>query len=207
MDEFEKVNKGYFDKVAIKKEGNYQQEASNRLSDYVQSKNRKIILHNIEFKENLLDIGCGNGDFTNELNKIAPTTGIDISEEMIKLANKSFPDLKFLNSPVYKLPFKSKSFDSVICLNTIHHIKNTEKAIREICRVTKNQILIEIKNKYSLNYLRRSLIKNNNYRWKPTTVKEIKTVFNRYNFKLYKKYNILPILNPVYLLDFRRNNE
>lgn len=205
MDDFEIKNKKYFDNVAKTKKGDYQLEKdTNRLSNFIQNKNRKIILNSIGYKENILDIGCGNGEFTNELNKIAKTTAIDISEEMIKIAKKNFPNIDFIASSIYKLPFQEKTFSTVVCLNTIHHIKDIEAAIRELCRITKKQILIEIKNKNSVNYLRRRLIKNQEYLWKASTVKEMKNLFNNYNFKLYKKYNIIPLLNPVYILDFRR---
>ncbi len=205
MDEFEIKNKKYFNNVAKIRKGNYQLEKNtSRLSNYIQNKNRKIILDSIEHKESILDIGCGNGEFTNELNKIAKTTAIDISEEMIKIAKKTFPSINFMTSSIYKIPFQEKTFDTTVCLNTLHHVKDTETAIKELCRVTKYQILIEIKNKNSINYLRRILTKNQEYSWKASTVREIKYIFNKHNFKLHKKYNIIPLLNPVYILDFRR---
>ena len=205
MDEFEIKNKEYFNNIAKSKRGDYQLEKnSNRLSTYIQNKNRKIIINSINFKESILDIGCGNGEFTNELNKLAKTTAIDISEEMIKIAKKTFPNINFVASSMYSIPFQEKTFDTTVCLNTLHHIKNIETAIREICRVTKNQILIEIKNKKSINYLRRKLMKNQEYSWKASTTKEINEIFNKCNFKLYRKHNIIPLLNPVYILDFRR---
>ncbi len=204
MDEFEKINKEYFDKIARTEKGDYQKEAQSKISNYIQDKNRKIILDCLKNKENILDLGCGNGEFTNQLSKIATVTGIDISEEMIKIAKTSFPHINFLSASIYDLPLKNKSFDSTICLNTIHHIEDLEKAVKELCRVTKNQILIEIKNKNSLNYIRRNLLKNNKYLWKATTIKETKNTFKKHSFKLYKKHNIIPLLNPGYILDFRR---
>jgi len=59
----------------------------------------------------LLDLGCGMGRHAKEyLDMGAKVTGVDVSEEMIKLAKKIFPRLIFL------LPILNKSISMKIPL-------------------------------------------------------------------------------------------
>ncbi len=87
----------------------------------------------------ILDIGCGNArNLKPFLEKGFECTGIDSSKELIKLA-KNTKKAKFLYANAVKLPFPDASFDYVICLAVLHHLKpkNHEKALSEIKRVLK----------------------------------------------------------------------
>ena len=47
------------------------------------------------------------------------------------------------------MPFKNKSFDLTVCLNTLHHIHRNDfsKAINELSRITNRTLMVEIRNK------------------------------------------------------------
>jgi len=78
----------------------------------------------------LLDIGCGTGISTDFFN--VNSTGIDNCREMIgKKKNLKFGDAE-------KLPFKDRSFNTVISVTAFHNIKNMKKAMKEAIRVSKN---------------------------------------------------------------------
>lgn len=95
----------------------------------------------------LLDLGCGNGLIVpNVLDKNAIYTGIDISEKLIKIAQKRFKNeikekrVKLLTGNISKLPFKKESFDSVVSFSVFHHIPSKAirvKVLQEIKRVLK----------------------------------------------------------------------
>jgi ubiquinone/menaquinone biosynthesis C-methylase UbiE len=85
--------------------------------------------------ERVLDLGCGNGRFSQCLEK-TDYTGIDFSEELIKEAKKRFPQKRFLVANVLKLPFKEKFFDKVYSIAVIHQIPSHEKRI-EVLQETK----------------------------------------------------------------------
>ena len=102
------------------------------------------------FKENssILDVGCGKGfmlyDFLKKFPKLT-IKGIDISEYAIKNSLEQIrKNLLVCNAK--KLPFKSKSFDYVISINTIHNLEIEEcmQAIKEIERVSKFNSFITV---------------------------------------------------------------
>ena len=74
----------------------------------------------------LLDIGCGDGDFTIEFaNKGAQVTGIDISSEVLrklkqKLGKKSNINLLVMRSQ--DISFPPDSFNITLCITTLQHV-------------------------------------------------------------------------------------
>lgn len=88
--------------------------------------------------KSLLDIGCGRGYW---LNKVAETTslnltGCDLYDE-VKL-NKG----EYLKANIENLPFDDNEFDIVTCHHTIEHVRNLDKALNELKRVAKKQLII-----------------------------------------------------------------
>ena len=83
-------------------------------------------------------------DFKKILPK-AKIVGIDISKYAIKNSKKEVR--KFLKiGNAKKLPFKDKSFDLIISINTLHNLNRVDcaKALKEINRVTKNYAFITL---------------------------------------------------------------
>jgi SAM-dependent methyltransferase len=85
----------------------------------------------------LLDVGCGNGLITNQLN----ATGLDISRAA----------LTHLHTPAVqgnaiRLPFKTDAFDALVCTEVIEHLSYTDyhAALGELARVAKRYILISV---------------------------------------------------------------
>lgn len=86
----------------------------------------------------ILDAACGTGRSIPLLVKDgAEVTGIDISEEMIKIAQKNFPQGEFVKGDIENLPFADKSFDLVVALFAIVHLKDTDRFFQEVYRVLK----------------------------------------------------------------------
>ena len=94
----------------------------------------------------VLDAACGTGYGTRLLAQVADrVTGIDISPTAINHARKQYPvvALDFIEGDVLSLPFTDSSFDVVVSFETVEHIKEYQKFIRECRRVlTPNGILI-----------------------------------------------------------------
>lgn len=93
----------------------------------------------------LLDIGFGNGYLDRLIYRKGKCfiQGIDISEDMVKLAtanNRTVVDngdMKFDIGDCCDLSYADSSFDVVVTMNTIYFWKDTLEGLREIYRVLK----------------------------------------------------------------------
>lgn len=73
----------------------------------------------------ILDLGCGNGSFTQYLSqKGFQVIGLDPSESGITLAKRSFPNIEFIQGDIYHLPFDrlEGQFDYIISIDVIEHL-------------------------------------------------------------------------------------
>lgn len=63
----------------------------------------------------LLDIGCGEGWYTQQLRQVASTVfGLDISKAAIRYAAKKYPELQCCVASSYQLPFADDSVDAIL---------------------------------------------------------------------------------------------
>ncbi len=108
---------------------------------YLNTKQKMLKLAGIEKAESILDVGCGDGEVLSPF-KLNKYTGIDISEEAIKLNQAKRPDDLFLLFPDKEAAPDS---DLVICLDVLLH-QDTPKEyldiIDYITRKTKKCLLV-----------------------------------------------------------------
>ena len=98
--------------------------------------------------QKVLDLGCGTGDLLAGLD-VSEGVGIDLSEEMIKIARKKnpLPALRFLVGDSQDRRFLSSlntRFDTVILRNVItemHDVQAVFEAIHEVCH-TRTRVII-----------------------------------------------------------------
>jgi len=89
----------------------------------------------------ILDVGGGNGYFSQYLMKVCPKTHvIDIADEQLKM--NPLPASQQHCGTVYELPFKDGEFDVVFASNLLHHLNKPELAMKEITRVAKTHVVI-----------------------------------------------------------------
>lgn len=92
-------------------------------------------------KGTVLDLGCGPGQTTNYLHEQGCTNivGIDISQEMIKIANRHLPHLNFRVDNFFSLHYQNNSIGSIIAFYAIVNLTYDELSIvlKEISRVLK----------------------------------------------------------------------
>lgn len=91
----------------------------------------------------VLDIGTGSGLFAEAFHKRdVKVAGVDINQEMIKIARKFIPSGEFRVSPAEKLPFEDKTFDAVFLGLVFHEVNDYKKALEEAKRVARSEIFI-----------------------------------------------------------------
>jgi len=91
--------------------------------------------------DKILDVGCGNGRLLELLkDEKINYTGVDLSEKLIEIAQKRYPQNNFLVADNLNLPFSDNNFDKVFSIAVLHTIPSQnlrKKAIFEIKRVLK----------------------------------------------------------------------
>ena len=123
-----KQNKNYeiefFSSIA-KKSFEYD-ETTPEYQSYLKEVFTKVLPNATDLK--VLEAGCGSGTFGKKILELYPTlqvTGVDITPEMVELANTRRNNLKNYNAIVGDLEnkdlFDSEIFDFIICPFILHH--------------------------------------------------------------------------------------
>lgn len=89
--------------------------------------------------DKILEIGCGDGEFTKRLVSLdAQIVGTDVTPALIKKAQKTFvkKGIKFFVDDAEKMEIKNESFNVVCGISILHHI-DLEKSLKECFRVLK----------------------------------------------------------------------
>ena len=117
---------------------------------YRYKRNRFLeLLHEVHFEEqDVLEIGCGPGGNLLEIREHKPKrlVGVDISEEMVKLAKNKMPaDIELIKIDGTSLPFADAEFDIVFTATVLQH--NTDSVmltqlISELSRVSNDNVYL-----------------------------------------------------------------
>ena len=96
------------------------------------------ILGNIGGK-NVLDAGCGDGYFSNEMRKMgAIVSACDGSKKLLDIAKRDFPGIDYKEVDLTEsLPYESDKFDIVVSSLVLMDIKYIEPFFNEVNRILK----------------------------------------------------------------------
>jgi ubiquinone/menaquinone biosynthesis C-methylase UbiE len=126
---------------------------SNLVEDY--SRGTRQVFESFEYKERLLhwagldeyeprkilDIGCGEGTFTQFLERDfangVTVIGVDNTKEMVDFARSEYPTIDFRCEDMDHLSLSDDSIDFVFGRFAIHYSNDLTKTLTEIARVTK----------------------------------------------------------------------
>jgi SAM-dependent methyltransferase len=92
----------------------------------------RVILERLRGCRRALDIGCGTGRFTSQL-QVHEAIGLDRNRGMLELARKR--RLTCVLGDAHALPFKSGEFDAVVATDHVFSTLDVERALREVHRV------------------------------------------------------------------------
>ena len=87
--------------------------------------------------ERALDLGCGDGHFTQALSRAgAQATGLDVAEAALRRARARYPELDFVLGEIDEpLPLADNAFDLVWASEVIEHVADTARWLSEVRRV------------------------------------------------------------------------
>ena len=147
------------------------------------------------YNSKVLDIGCYDGYFLSTLDGIE-SYGIDNDIEALKIASNKVNFAISHDISNKQLPFAKDSFDFVVCMEVLEHLKDPDKLMVEIRRVVKafGTVLISIPNENTIWHRFKSVIGlgvdgtgfDGNYHLHFPTIKQSDTFVKKY-FKVKRK--------------------
>jgi len=180
MKNLEQKNKEFFDKIA----GYYDKIIFKNFLLNLVKKAVKFV--DVKKKSKILDAGCGTGNLLKILedeNKNLELYGVDISEEMLKIAKKKIENAKIKLEAVERLSFKENYFDYVFSVDAFHHYYNSKLVMKNFYRVLKKDCylaVVDFSFGILLNKIFNKIEPGNN---EMHTALEFKELFKKYKFK------------------------
>ena len=100
-------------------------------------KDMELIAQLVPKGSRVLDLGCGNGEFLAHLRDHRQCTGygIEIADANVLACEQRGVNVIQLNLEEGLALFEDQSFDVVLQLETLQHLRNTEKMLQETARV------------------------------------------------------------------------
>ena len=174
------VNKKFFNSVAsYYDKGIFNKWMNNKL---------KNMINKIELKNDstILDAGCGTGNLLKLLssqNKNFKLYGLDISQEMLKIARKKLEKSVILKQEsIENTSLKNNSFDYAFSTEAFHHYYDYDKAMKNFYKVLKKNsqlIILDLDFGFLLNKLFHFMEPGNN---KMHSKIEFRNIFKKYGF-------------------------
>jgi SAM-dependent methyltransferase len=103
----------------------------------------KKILDQVKPADNLLDLGCGNGELARHLSQLGHSgtyTGVDFSSTLLQLASAGQPPhFHFLQADLsctdWDAPIQGEKFDTILAFAVLHHLPGTELRLQVLRKV------------------------------------------------------------------------
>lgn len=84
----------------------------------------------------VVEIGSGTGNFLSLFGEVAGRLiGVDLTEGMLREAQRAFPDMLLVRADGARLPLPSRSVDLVTTAQSLHHIPDPLPILKEMRRV------------------------------------------------------------------------
>lgn len=89
--------------------------------------------------QRVLEVGCGTGAITRSLHPLtkAKVFGLDFNFPYIQAARQYDPATRFCDGDARQLPFRSASFDAVVCHFFLLWVPEADRALEEMLRVAR----------------------------------------------------------------------
>lgn len=181
-----------------------------RLADKKEKKIIGKLLSDLPEGRLVLDLACGTGRITEFLlSKGYRAWGVDISQEMLKVAQKrlsSFGEsVNFRQADAEDLPFEDKFFDSATCIKLMGHIppKTRIKILQDIKRVTKGPFVVAYYISDPIANIKRKIrrfLTGNRAPWFPISKKCLKEEVALANLKILKQKPLLRHVSETLIL-------
>ena len=169
------MNDNYYDIVNKTEEMNWWYRVRRKIV-------RSVILKNCKKRNNLkiLDAGCGVGATLKSISDLGNCFGIDSHDKAVNYCReKGIKNVRL--GDITDLSFDDNSFDVILVLDVLEHIKDDEAAIKEMGRVLREDgLLIIFVPALKILWSKTDELSHHFRRY---TLKELKNKINKYGFK------------------------
>jgi 2-polyprenyl-3-methyl-5-hydroxy-6-metoxy-1,4-benzoquinol methylase len=142
-----KKNVNQFNEDASSREGYSYSTNASYSSKIANQRMTEAIFKNIPIEaKTLIDVGCGDGVYTQELSERYPQfkiIGIDAAEKAIVIAKKNYPKIDFLLADVTERFLADKFFDVAVIRGLLHHTSHPESIMKNVAKISRRCIIIE----------------------------------------------------------------
>ncbi len=128
--------------------GNFQKHTSrNPLQQFLLRRFKKVISGLVKnIPGDLCEVGCGEGFMLKNLWDQGLLDGrriygAELDESAVQYAASQVPGARFVRANAYRLPFADKQFSCSMLLEVLEHLEQPQKALAEICRISRYAIL------------------------------------------------------------------
>jgi len=83
----------------------------------------------------IIDLGCGTGWFTERLAAYGPTTGVDLSDEVLAEAQKRAPHIRYIPGDFFHVELPAGGFDIVVSQDVIAHVTDQIRYVELAARL------------------------------------------------------------------------
>lgn len=122
------------------------------INKQIYSKLAKVLEKYIKPVDSILEAGCGSGYMVSYFQKQGHySVGLDSHSQPLEVARKVFGAENLKKGDLFDLPFENSSFDIVWNEGVLEHFKINKsiEAAKEMARVSKKYVIIDVPNRYS----------------------------------------------------------
>lgn len=93
----------------------------------------------------VLEVGCGEGEIARRLHdRWGNVTALDLPDAGLRADWRQTPGPRFLHADAEQLPFDDDTFDVLVSVEVLEHLRNPERALREYARVARRHLLLSV---------------------------------------------------------------
>ena len=200
-----KYNQKGAERYQVRKEGKHQAEM--RLLD------RAFAL--IPKTHQVLDVPCGGGRVAVHLAQQGyQISCADLSEAMLAIARENVArhglSCQVEQQDIEKLTYPDGHFDAIVSFRLFHHFPNAEirqRAVTELCRVTRHWVALSYFSPASVTSLKRKLraaVGGRASDKHTTSLREVRSYFAKAGFRLVKDFAQMPLVHTLHVAVFKR---
>ncbi len=163
----------------------------------------------------VLDAPCGVGRASIWLAQQGyDVTGVDLGEAALalaaQLAAKEDVSVRFEHQDMFSLPYRDRAFDATLCFRFLHHFESAalrSRLIDEICRVSRQYVLVSRMTPISTTSLRRRFrhfLTGKPIKQYPLSARDLDAEMRRCGFEVVGQLGRLPLLSSLKLRVYSR---